>query len=141
MLVCSHQLVKKYLVACPAVSSREFIETDGFQLVDDSTIEGVEFTGKRDIPKISRNLRNAGVDVMILMSSKDIDQRELSYGSRSTTAYTSQITVLSINLHTKQPVRKRWVSQIEYTQLKAQQKAEEAVRKLSSELATRLKAL
>ena len=114
----------------------EYLDQDRVRLFDEDDLDELS---DGNITAMGQQVYAAGGDVLVLVEVEPVGDRELNFGNRSTTLYTANVKVRTYRLPAKVKLGKTWKKQVEYNSLTATRKAEEAMRKLSSDINKLLK--
>ena len=87
---------------------------------------------------MSRFAQRRDVDVLVVVKAEPIGTQELQYYGRSSTLYSSYLSVRAYDVGDKRPLGSGFREKVDFTTLNAQEKAMEVVEPGMSELINRL---
>lgn len=103
----------------------------GFLIADEELIDGVDRiieSGRPDIPRLLGILaRENGVRAVTVIRAEELGSTPLTYYGQTDTLYSANLTIKTIDVRTKQPVGPQLNQKVDFTNLTATEKAEEAV--------------
>lgn len=115
----------------------EALEGQNFELMDPDMLDDLDLWVGEESVKVgglSKFAYGAGADLLVLAEIQFLGERELNYLGRQTTAYKSALTIRALDLASRKKLNKGWQTELEYTQVNATKKAEEACREHDREL-------
>ena len=128
-------------ITAPAAQRIESaLSRDGFDLVDTELLEGVAENARAgNLARLmSRFAQRRDVDVLVVVKAEPIGTQELQYYGRSSTLYSSYLSVRAYDVGDKRPLGSGFREKVDFTTLNAQEKAMEVVEPGMSELINRL---
>ncbi|AVP98041.1 hypothetical protein C7S18_12895 [Ahniella affigens] len=103
----------------------------GFLVADEELIDGVDRiieSGRPDIPRLLGILaRENGVRAVTIIRAEELGSTPLTYYGQTDTLYSANLTIKTVDVRTKQPVGPQLSQKVDFTNLTANEKAEEAV--------------
>lgn len=103
----------------------------GFLLADEELIDGVDRiieSGRPDMPRLLGILaRENGIRAVTVIRAEELGATPLTYYGQTDTLYSANLTIKTIDVRTKQPVGPQLSEKVDFTNLNATEKAEEAV--------------
>ncbi len=103
----------------------------GFLLADEDLIDGVDRiieSGRPDIPRLLGILaRENGIRAVTGVRAEELGSTPLTYYGQTDTLYSANLTIKTIDVFSKQPVGPQLSTKVDFTNLTATEKAQEAV--------------
>ncbi|MBK8285472.1 MAG: serine/threonine protein kinase [Ahniella sp.] len=103
----------------------------GFLLADEDLIDGVDRiieSGRPDMPRLLGILaRENGIRAVTVVRAEELGSTPLTYYGQTDTLYSANLTIKTIDVFSKQPVGPQLNTKVDFTNLTATEKAQEAV--------------
>jgi serine/threonine-protein kinase len=117
----------------------ERLTGDGYLVVDDELVPGLQGAARRGMPEVFRVLAGAhGVRAVAVIRAEPIGTTQLNYYGQSDTMYSANLTVRTYDVQQRAPLSGNMRAKVDFTALNADYKAREALepelKRLSSSL-------